>query len=135
MVSTKKVLEDVKKNLEFAEKISKKFKVKFEYGRKLGGYLLTFVSDGGEKIDLRYDYWNNKFEISLPIEQEKRIEMKYNNKLMEDILAKKDNEYIVVVCRGNDKRLGVMTADEIMFYARFGYTIRQDGVVIVEKGE
>ena len=135
MVSTKKVLEDVKKNLEFAEKISNKFRVKFVYGGKLGKYLLTFVDNNGGKVDVRYDYWNNKFEISLPVEQDKKIELKYNNKLMEDIVAKKDDEYIVVVCRGNDKKLGVMRADEILYYTNFGYTVSQDGVVLVEKGE
>jgi hypothetical protein len=123
-------VEEVKKNLRFVERILNKFgdKIKFET-KPTGEYLFTFVDNDEAMVEVMKIL--DEIVIMLPIRYG-GWKIKYNDDLLDRLIKKKKNEYIVILDRGDELKVDIMTSEDIMVEVSIGLVaIKSEGVILL----
>jgi len=123
------VVKDVKKNMRFVERILKKFgdRVLFE-ATPFSEYLFSFVDKNGAVVDVRK--FLDKIVITLPM-HDGGWKIGYDDYLLDKLIEKKNNEYIVMIDREDELRVEVMTGEDIAFKVSIGLVALKSGGLIV----
>ena len=123
-------VEEVKKNLRFVERILNKFgdKIRFET-KPTGEHLFTFVDDDGAMVEVIK--FLDEIVITLPM-RDGDWEIEYNDNLLDRLIKKKKNEYIVILDRGDEFKVDIMTSEDIVFEVSIGLVaIKSDGLIVL----
>jgi hypothetical protein len=124
------VVKEVKKNMRFVEKILKKFgdEVLLE-ATPFSEYLFSFVDKNGAVVDVRK--FLDKIVITLPM-HDGGLKVEYDENLLDRLIKKKNNEYIVVIDREDELKVDVMTGEDIAFRVSIGLVaLKSEGLIVL----